>query len=123
MISKIIKILLPVILLAIGGFVAYYFYSNGSISIPTSLSFFELPTEESPVGSDILVLTARIEQIQINPEVFDTPLFRNLKDFSAVINPEVQSRPNPFSPIGIDIATNLIPATIRTPDSVAKSGN
>lgn len=123
--SKITKILLPILLIAALGFAAYYFYFGGSLSLPTSFSFsgFTLPSEESPVGSDILLLTSKIERIQINPDVFSTPLFRNLKDFSAGINPESQSRPNPFSPIGVDISANQLPTTIRTPDTTTKSGN
>ncbi len=120
--SNLSKIIIAFILLGTIGFGGYYFYfSDGSM--PISIDIFTLPDESSPVGGDLLVLADKIRMTKIDPEIFSTPLFRNLRDFSAVLNTEAQSRPNPFSPIGIDNLSITIPTNIRTPGSVTKSDN
>lgn len=120
--SNISKIIITLLLLGSIGFGAYYFYfSDGSM--PISINLFSIPDESSPVGGDLLVLADRISMTKIDPEIFSTPLFRNLRDFSAVLLSEAQSRPNPFSPIGVDNASIAIPPNIRTPGGASEANN
>lgn len=103
--SQIPKIIIGLLLLSVIGFGSYVVYTRGIGGI--SIAGFVLPSEESPVGSDILVLAEKIKRTVIEPEIFDSPLFRNLKDLSATLFPEAQGRSNPFAPIGNDTASAI----------------
>ena len=112
--SKFSKILVIILALGAGAFGVYYFYfSNPDATIP--LEGLALPSDSEPVGEDILILADKIRTINIDPAVFSSPLFANLKDFSAPVTAEAKSRPNPFAPIGSDNSSAVIQSVIRTP--------
>ncbi len=110
--SQVPKIIFAVILLLVLGAGSYLYYYTDvlkGLSIGgISLSDLTLPTDESPIGSDILVLAEKIRKTEINPEVFETPLFRSLRDFSVIVNPEEQGKPNPFTPLVIQTANAVL---------------
>ena len=75
----------------------YYFYS-GSSSVSVD---FLIPEESQSVGQDIIVLVDKLNSISsIDSSLFSSVLFINLRDFSAILTPESQGKPNPFAPIG-----------------------
>ena len=75
----------------------YYFYSGNS-SVPVDLL---IPGESQAVGQDIIVLIDKLNSISsIDSSLFSSVLFTNLRDFSAILNPESQGKLNPFAPIG-----------------------
>ncbi|KND48093.1 MAG: hypothetical protein AB201_00645 [Parcubacteria bacterium C7867-006] len=81
-------------------------------SVPDPDVLAEVSSSES-ASQDILTLVANLNQISIDQSLFSSPLFVSLQDTSAVISPEVQGRPNPFSPIGVDIGNQV--TTINAP--------
>lgn len=123
------KIIILVVLLAIGGG-AYYFYKKSNISfselslsaknVSLPINNLVLPDDSAPVGTDILILANKIKTVTIDPSVFSSPLFAYLKDFSNPLTPEAQGRPNPFAPIGLDVSSIVVPASVRTATSVPK---
>ena len=90
-----------VIILLLG--IAYYAYMTFVQAPPVDKSATDGSTP--PVGQDILDLVASFESVSIDPAVFDSPLFKNLKDFTTVLLPEPQGRVNPFAPIGTENAS------------------
>lgn len=103
--SQIPKIIVLVLFLGVIGFGSYVYYTRGTSGI--SIAGFTIPDEESPVGSDILVLAEKIRRTVIEPEIFSSPLFVNLRDLSAILVPEEKGRPNPFAPIDNETASAI----------------
>ncbi|MFZ2522388.1 MAG: hypothetical protein WAX44_01345 [Minisyncoccia bacterium] len=108
MASQAPKVIVAILLLVIVGFGSYLFYTRGLSGI--NIGGFSLPSEEGPVGSDILVLAEKIKLTVIEPEILESNLFRSLVDMSSPLSPESQGRPNPFAPIGFETA-NVISST------------
>ncbi len=75
-------------------------------TVPDPVVLSEVSSSES-ASQDILTLVANLNSISIDPSLFSSPLFVSLQDTSAVISPEAQGRPNPFSPIGVDIGSQV----------------
>ena len=96
------KILIAVIVLALIGGGAYYFYSSDTVPIPLEASG---ANGTGSVGQDILDLVSRLDAVKIDPSLFSAPLFANLKDIEVPITPEVAGRGNPFDPIGVETGT------------------
>lgn len=59
-------------------------------------------TSDITAGSDIIDLATKLSNISIDSALFNSPLFKNLKDFDIPLSPEIQGRPNPFASIGYD---------------------
>ncbi len=77
----------------------------------------EVPLEEgvsivSPQGEEILILADRLESINIDTDLFSSPLFTSLVDISVPIIEEPKGRPNPFAPIGNDSVST---GSVRVP--------
>lgn len=77
----------------------------------------DVPLEEgvsvvSPEGEEILILADKLETVEINTELFTSPLFTSLVDISVPITEEPKGRPNPFAPIGNDSVST---GTVRVP--------
>lgn len=83
------------ILLISGLFVHAYFYQSGLVYAQN-----EEIAEEG--GEDILNLASNLEKVEIKLEVFSSPDFMSLKDFSVALEPEPQGRSNPFALVGFD---------------------
>ena len=86
-----------VLVLAVG----YYIYSQ-NVSTPTDAAVFDTTVTSQIVGQDILALVEKLRTVSLNPAIFSSTLFNNLRDYSIPINPEARGRPNPFAPIGVD---------------------
>ncbi len=95
------KILIGVLLIAIIGAAAYYFFSGSNQSDASS-------TQSEVVGQDILVLAEKLQTLSIDQSVFTGAVFESLSDRDAIIQPEAQGRFNPFSNIGSE-AVGVIP--------------
>ncbi len=54
-------------------------------------------------SQDILTLVDKLQKVSIDQSVFTSTVFLSLMDYSAIISPEIQGRPNPFAPIGVDV--------------------
>lgn len=96
-IQKIIIVIFVLVLLAFFGYQVF-------------LTSYEAPVGEADlsgqeiVGQDILELVDKTEKVKIDVSIFTSDLFTNLVDYQIEIDPELQGRPNPFAPIGSDLA-------------------
>lgn len=52
---------------------------------------------------DVLTLVEKLKSISIDQNIFSSPLFLGLRDFTKGVFPELQGRTNPFATIGSDI--------------------
>ena len=89
------KIVLIVVGLLIVGFFLYstFFVSDKVV---------EVTSEEvvQNVDTDLIALLATLRGITLNGELFASPVFRGLVDFSQALRPEDTGRDNPFAPLG-----------------------
>lgn len=114
------KILIAVIVLGALGAAWYYFYGNSEID----LSVMDL-SDTSVVGQNILILTEKLKYIEIDPAIFSGALLANLRDFRVPLTSEVQGRPNPFAPFGVDVGVvphRAAPISTQTPTSTTTTG-
>lgn len=82
-------------------YAGWHFYNRNT---KLAMSDISDSTLTEPVGLDILVIVQKLETLDINPEVLTSSLFTSLRDLSTPLSPEAQYRPDPFSPIGRDVA-------------------
>lgn len=54
------------------------------------------------IGSDVVELFAVLENVNFTSDVFSSPLYRSLNDFSTALIPQPTGRSNPFNIIGRD---------------------
>jgi hypothetical protein len=88
------KTIIALVVVALIGFGVYYFYfSSPSSDIDSSQDI-----ESAQAGEDIVNLVAELKKVSIDPSLFASPLFSNLKDISIPIYEEVKGRQNPFDP-------------------------
>lgn len=75
--------------------------SGGAVGIPTG---DDTSTDETV--RDTLRHISDLEQVKLNTDIFEKPEFLALTDLSQPLPPPVDvGRPNPFSPIGVDVGT------------------
>ena len=101
------KILIAVVALLVLGGAGYYFFSQGSLSAPTD---FIVPSSDTPVGQDVLVLIDKLKGISIDSSFFAGAMFSALRDFTTKVIPEPQGKDNPFQAIGAEtspVSTSL----------------
>jgi hypothetical protein len=76
---------------------------------------------DGDVGDKFLALLLNMRTIKFNQEIFASPSFMVLKDFSTVLIPEGnEGRPNPFAPVGQDVLlpTQTFTVTTNQPTNV-----
>jgi len=107
--QKILLGILGIVVLAAG-----FYYSNlwRSSEVLTAIT----STETTVVGEDLIILVNKLQNVKIEPAIFQDKLFMSLVDFSVPVNPENLSRPNPFAPIGSDIGVIQVSARIKVPE-------
>lgn len=54
------------------------------------------------VGADLIELSDKLSKVTLNPQVFNGPTFKSLRDFTLPIPPQPLGRKNPFDVIGRD---------------------
>ena len=91
------KIIITLVIIAGLGILAYNIFVNKQPAILITI----LDTNNTETtGEDILVLAEKLKVISIDPSLFSSTLFSNLRDSSVIIVPESQGRVNPFDLIG-----------------------
>ncbi len=91
------KLILTVLILSALGYVVY-----STLFSESEIVYGEdgVPLVTEVVGRDIIMLADKLDTININKNVFSSPLFSELIDISSELTPEEQGRPNPFLKIG-----------------------
>ncbi len=89
--------ILILIVLVLGGF--FYFYVMGD-NVPASGTLqgtsAQLPDN---AAAEVLALLHQIEQLEIDPTIFELPVYRTLVDYAVPIPPQPVGRVNPFAPV------------------------
>ncbi len=102
--SSLQKLVIVFVILLLGGFFGYSFYTSTTQLVPINNT--SIPGQSGvKSGQDISSLVDRLKAVTINTSLFSSPLFLYLKDVSVPILPEPQGRINPFASIGIDASS------------------
>ncbi len=99
------KLIVAVVVILALGYVAF-------TTLTGEVSLEEGDSIVSPQGEEILILADKLESINIDTDLFSSPLFTSLVDISVPIIEEPKGRPNPFAPIGNDTVS---PGSVRVP--------
>lgn len=75
-------------------FFVYQSFFKPSVSVPVSGS------TNPNVGQDVVDLYTTLQVVTLNQNLFTTPAYRNLIDFSTVLQDQPKGRRNPFDLIG-----------------------
>ena len=93
------KVLASVIVIFVLGYVGFRLYSQ------TPDTSAQVPEAEEQIGQNILSLVNQLKTVSIDDSFFTSQILLTLKDYSVLLNPEFQGRPNPFAPIGAETGT------------------
>lgn len=113
--SKTVKIILIVVLVALGAWILWSFVSpgGGDEGIGAAVESSEGVAEERGVtieeGRAILALLEELKHINLDETFFTSPVFASLQDWGVELIPEPKGRPDPFAPIGIDGTLPVVP--------------
>ena len=78
---------------------AYFFMKGGSTVDDFALLQGDVSAMSDNSGAQVLALLNQINAIEINPAIFDSPVYKTLRDFSVPIPTQNVGRPNPFEPV------------------------
>jgi len=78
---------------------AYFFMKGGSVVDDSALLQGDVSVISDNSGAQVLALLNQINAIEINSTIFDSPVYKTLRDFSVFIPRQNVGRPNPFEPI------------------------
>ncbi|MFA5889242.1 MAG: hypothetical protein WCW47_03535 [Candidatus Paceibacterota bacterium] len=106
--QKIFIIAIVLLLLVFFGYRAFTKEPEILVDESTVLSDTEI------AGKDILILVEKLKAISIDQNLFSSPMFSNLRDFSQIIFPEAKGRTNPFATIGSDGSFSVTPTATTT---------
>lgn len=77
--------------------VGYWYWSGSSTGAPQG-SVVEVT---SPASQELLLMLGNLHSLELNPGVFQDPLFKSLSDFGVTIPSQPTGRRNPFAPPGL----------------------
>lgn len=97
LIQKLIAVSITMILLAYFGYGLYNKSTDGVI--------LDESIDAETTSQDVVALVTKLKDLKIDKTIFSNEAFLSLVDFSSVISPEEQGRPNPFDPIGTEDGT------------------
>ena len=96
-----------------------FFKSNtptGTLSSSTTTTTPVVGTDiNTQVGGELLSTLLNLKTIKLNDQIFSSPLFSSLTDFTITLGSGVEGRPNPFAPIGTDITPVQTPIDTTQP--------
>jgi hypothetical protein len=99
------KKILYILILVVAIFVLYNFFFSGDDD--GALLVSETPGGGSiDVGREILASLLKIRSFELDDSIFEDVGFNLLFDFSQEIESQPVGRPNPFSPVGVDVDVN-----------------
>lgn len=103
------KLLVVIVSLGLLGFLGYKIFTYSPI--PSGLAEGSV---NDVIGEDILSLVEKLKVISIDPAIFSSALFSNLKDSTVPLGLESFGRVNPFAAIGTEsenVPVIIIPKT------------
>ena len=117
------KFITNVIIAALGLsllFLIYRFFiktANEPSSSPNLVAVGTAQNRVDETTDEFLNILLSLQKIELRGEIFATPFFKSLQDFSTPLPEETPGRANPFAPLGIGgaPAPNGAPAGTSTP--------
>lgn len=89
-----------------------------STSGDTSLPITDTSGEDSLGTKEFLTVLLSVKSIRLDDSIFANPAFSTLRDSSIILTPDgTEGRPNPFAPIGSDVAVPPVNNTNNPPSS------
>ncbi len=100
--SQIINIVAILLLLA-GGFWVYTSYFKGNGTDTPLITETPILNDQNVKGRDLLKVLLSLNGIKLDEEIFSSPLFTSLEDFTLTLpSSGGAGRNNPFAPIGVE---------------------
>jgi hypothetical protein len=99
-----------VVIVVIAGFAVYTLLK----SAPDDAAMAEVPS----VGTDLLELLNKLKSVSFDTDLFSSPSFTSLVDWTLPLPIPSLGRPNPFEKIGLDIGASL-PAPLQASTTTA----
>lgn len=98
------------ILAAVAAFFAYTFFFKSDGPAPLLSGEKPLLSQQNIKGRELLTVLLSLNNIRLDEEVFSSPLFTSLEDFSiALPDSGTTGRDNPFAPIGVEETVGSVP--------------
>ena len=95
------KIIIPIVIVLILGFCYVYYTQTETQGQQGSLISQNGPRASNAatiaVGSEIISLLDKLDQIQLDTKIFQEQTFQSLRDFSITLRPQAVYRANPFA--------------------------
>lgn len=94
------KTIAVVIIIAVLGFFLYRAYGGSSQTDTLSVEGVTTAdgTNVATIGADIAVLLGQLNSLKIDSEIFESPAYQSLNDFTNEVPPLPQGKKNPFAP-------------------------
>lgn len=98
--KKFIKNIIITVAVAILAFAVYFFFLRGNGSTSDSGLSVETVAGTTPTADKSLVtLLLEMKSVKLDEELFNSPVFKSLSDYSIKIEPQEVGRTNPFAPL------------------------
>ncbi len=94
-----IKHLVALLFIVIIGVMAYYFTLNNDIFSNQNARADEIKKNTTKLENEIIKPLSRLNSIEINSDLFQTPEFEALDDIGVELSKPSLERPNPFRPV------------------------
>lgn len=95
--NKNIKNILIVAVVLVGAFVIYTFFIQKDEAAPL-LSVGGKTAEQAKEIQELLTLQRELKSIALDVDIFESAVFKSLKDYTVVLPLQPQGRSNPFAP-------------------------
>ena len=118
-IAKIVAIGVVIVFIII---VAAVFFGDGGEPTSEGLSFERttyVDPDEGEGSEELLRMLRNLENIKLDPTLFDDPSFTSLVDYSRPLEPQPQGRNNPFLPLNPNEQFGSAPQSTSTPASTS----
>lgn len=80
--------------------VGVYFFVFHKTAPAVVLDQYGNPTAAQTVGSDLIALSTKLQNVTLNDAIFHKDAFIQLTDFNTTLPTEAQGRANPFQSLG-----------------------
>ena len=108
--SQKIKQTVVAVIIVIVAFVGFKKFFGDGVSSDTTLTT-ESNTAQFVDGQSILILLNQLNKVTLNEDIFSSPIFSGLVNFTKPIPDQVLGRSNPFSAIGNENSSTPVAAT------------
>ncbi len=104
-----------ILVVLVAAFLAYrFFYVKSDEPVPEGLNAVDFSGDASQGTDEFIALINELQSVDLTTDLFASPAFQSLKNFSKPLIDEDKGRQNPFLPISV---MNGLPAASSTDGS------